>query len=77
MSQALASGITGAAPMWNKIMTNLLNQKGEGPLLIPDGLVERSCYGYNMYFLQGTEQTACKALPTTPTPTQPATALVN
>lgn len=75
MSQALASGITGAAPMWNRIMTNLLSEKSEGPLLIPDSVVKKPCFGFDMYFLRGTEGSACRSLPTTPTPTQPITAL--
>lgn len=77
MSQSLASGITGAAPMWNKIMTNILAKQNEGPLLIPDSLVKRSCFGFDMYFLRGTETSACRFTPTTPSPTPPATAFVN
>lgn len=75
MSQNLASGITGAAPMWNKIITKMLEKENEGPLLIPDSVVKRSCYGYDMYFLRGTEISSCRNTPLTPSPTSPATAL--
>ncbi|MFI5265635.1 MAG: penicillin-binding transpeptidase domain-containing protein [Candidatus Levyibacteriota bacterium] len=74
MSQALASGITGAAPMWNKIMTNILKKRPEGLTLPPDDLVKKPCFGFDMYFLKGTEATAC-ALPPSPSPSAPATAL--
>ncbi len=76
MSQNLASGITGAAPMWNKIITNLLKNSSDGPLLIPDDIVKKSCYGKDLYFLRGTEGNASCNLPppTSPTPTSPPTA---
>ncbi len=74
MSQSLASGITGAAPMWNKIITSLLKTRSEGPLLIPNNVTRKPCYGFEMYFLQGTEGT-CRYTPITPSPTKPATAL--
>lgn len=58
MSQYLASGITGAAPMWNKIMTSLLKDKQDDLLIIPDNVVQKYCYGYNAYFVKGTEKSA-------------------
>lgn len=75
MSQALASGITGAAPMWNKIMTNLL-PANDPPLLIPGDVVKKPCSGFDMYFLKGTENASCRFAPTTPTPTPRSTALL-
>ncbi|MGE5041684.1 MAG: transglycosylase domain-containing protein [Candidatus Levyibacteriota bacterium] len=77
MSQALASGITGAAPMWNKIMTNIISKSTDGPLLIPDDIVKKPCYGKDVYFLQGTDTGASCIMPpsTTPTPTPGTTAL--
>ncbi len=77
MSQSLASGITGAAPMWNKIMTNIISEKNEGPLFIPESVTKKSCFGFDMYFLKGTEASACRFIPSTPSPTPPATAFVN
>lgn len=75
MSQALASGITGAAPMWNQIMNTILSTRPEGPVLIPDDVVTKQCMGFTMSFLKGTENTSCVYAPYTPTPTNGATAL--
>lgn len=55
MNQNLASGITGAAPIWHEIMSNLLEGKKDPPLQIPDNIVTKKCLGTTMYFLQGTE----------------------
>lgn len=68
LSQALASGITGAAPMWNRIMTNLVHDAPPSTLIKPADIVERSCFGYNAYFLAGTEfKGACNIVVPTPT----------
>lgn len=77
MSQALTSGITGAAPMWNRIMTTLLKDKKDDPILIPGNIVTKNCFGTNMYFLAGTEDNARCFLQPSPTPSTPATALAN
>lgn len=65
MNPILASGITGAAPIWNKIMTNLLrgeNQKDE-IYAIPTNIVIKTCNGKNEYFVRGTEnQGFCRPL---------------
>jgi len=37
----LASGITGAAPIWNKIMTNLLKDKPQEPLVRPVNVIQK------------------------------------
>jgi len=64
MSQALASGITGAAPIWNKIMTNLVNSKPNNPPTPPSDVVQKSCYGHNEYFISGTENSvSCSYAP--------------
>lgn len=69
MSQNLASGITGAAPIWNKIMTLLLSSKPDQRLVPPANVVQKPCYGRLEYFIKGTENSVnCAALPT-PTPT--------
>jgi penicillin-binding protein 1C len=57
MSQTLASGITGAAPIWNKIMTLLLGNVSNVPEQMPDDVVMRKCQGRNEYFIKGTENT--------------------
>ena len=55
MSQSLASGITGAAPIWNKIMSSLLGEVSDAPLKIPDDIIQKSCLGRMEYFVKGTE----------------------
>lgn len=71
MSESLASGITGAAPIWHTIMSNLLNSKIDTQRNIPDTVIAKPCLGSNEYFVKGTENSAnCTlSLPTwTPTP---------
>lgn len=58
MSQTLASGITGAAPIWNKIMTDLLTNIPNKTLKQPDDIVVKTCYGRKELFIKGTE-TSC------------------
>lgn len=66
MNQALASGITGAAPMWNKIMTMVLNKLGvQSPAIIPPNIVKKFCLGQDRYFIKGTENSVnCRGVPT-------------
>ena len=67
MNQALVSGITGAAPIWNRIMTTVLKtdikpatDKGVTNTFIkPAGIIEKPCYfGKMEYFVPGTESLA-------------------
>jgi 1A family penicillin-binding protein len=56
MNQYLASGITGAAPIWNRMMSYLLTKYGAHWYEKPAGVVEKQCYfGKTEYFLQGTD----------------------
>lgn len=48
----IASGITGAAPIWNKIMKSLLSNQESTNWNIPTGLVNKECYGRNEWFLE-------------------------
>jgi membrane peptidoglycan carboxypeptidase len=48
----VASGVTGASPIWNKIMTNLLGSAMSKNWEIPDGLIKKDCYGKAEYFLK-------------------------
>ena len=58
MSPYLASGITGAAPIWNKIMNLLLpNNASNVTEEMPDDVTMRKCQGRNEYFIKGTETT--------------------
>lgn len=72
MSQTLASGITGAAPIWNRIMTMLLDKKTDEKLQAPSNIVQKYCIGRNEYFVKGTENSvSCGATPV-PSPTTTA-----
>ena len=58
MNPYLTSGITGAAPIWNRMMTYLLENKSTGKQFKqPADVVSRPCYGGGRveYFLRGTE----------------------
>ncbi len=55
MSPSLASGITGAAPIWNKIMTNLLGNVNTLSNKMPDNVVVKKCGSKSEYFIKGTE----------------------
>ncbi len=64
MSQGLASGITGAAPIWNKIMTTMLANGPETRPTQPDYVVAKNCYGHTEYFIRGTENSVnCANVP--------------
>ncbi|MEK7597428.1 MAG: transglycosylase domain-containing protein [Patescibacteria group bacterium] len=74
MNPYLTSGITGAAPIWNRVMSYLLKNYGTGNKWFekPDNVVEKNCYyGRKEYFVRGTENSAnCnQASLATPTPT--------
>lgn len=66
MNQALTSGVTGAAPIWNKVMTYLLNThstKGEW-YEKPENVVEIPCGGNRReVFVRGTEGVFCGNAP--------------
>lgn len=71
LSQALASGITGAAPMWNRIMTNMLQGRDSSTPQVPEEVISRQCFGYTAYFIRGTDAKApCRVFAPTPTPQQ-------
>ncbi|WKZ25431.1 MAG: PBP1A family penicillin-binding protein [bacterium] len=48
----IASGITGAAPIWNRIMTSLLMGKEAVEWAIPNGLIQKECYGRFEWYLE-------------------------
>lgn len=69
MSQNLASGITGAAPIWHEIMSNLLASSTSTKITIPSDVIQKDCIGRKEYFIKGTENLVnCTYIPTTPTP---------
>lgn len=76
MNQYLASGITGAAPIWNRMMSFLLNNYQEGDHWFrqpPENVVEKNCFfGRREYFIKGTETNVLCSFPRPtqlPTPT--------
>lgn len=75
----IASGITGAAPIWHQIMENLLKGVPNIAFSQPSDIVARPCDGHTEYFLKGTENSVfchLAAAPITPTPTaQPVAAV--
>lgn len=69
MNPVLTSGVTGAAPIWNQIMKELLKDKGDEKYSSPGSLVKIPCFGKSEYFIRGTEpKDGCRA----PFPTPPA-----
>lgn len=72
MNQQLTSGITGAAPIWNRVMTHILKSysKQNTWYNIPSGIVSRSCGGRTEYYVAGTEGNArfCGVGTVNPTP---------
>ncbi len=74
MNPYLSSGITGASPIWNRVMSYLLKNYGDGNRWYekPDDIVEKTCFfGKTEYFVKGTENKAncSKDALATPTPT--------
>ncbi len=68
MNPALASGITGAAPMWNKIMSSMLQRVGTASaVIVPPDVVKKYCIGMDRYFVKGTEDSVSCSTPPTPT----------
>ncbi len=69
MHPYLTSGITGAAPIWNRVMSYVLQLKNNEQLTFisppevefkePEGIIKKNCYfGRAEYFVKGTENTA-------------------
>ncbi len=64
MDPYLTSGVTGAAPIWNQIMQEVIKDKADEPFQETEKLVKLTCYGRNEYFLQGTQpKGGCPPLP--------------
>ena len=64
MNQHIASGLTGASPIWHRVMEYLLTEYSTSNTWFPkpNGIVEKKCYfGKQELFLQGTEnKDTCK-----------------
>ncbi len=61
MHPTLSSGITGAAPIWNRVMKYILDNysKDKKWFMKPENIIQRPCmYGRQEYFIRGTETNA-------------------
>ncbi|MCR4329807.1 MAG: PBP1A family penicillin-binding protein [Candidatus Roizmanbacteria bacterium] len=73
MNPALTSGITGAAPIWRKLIEQIVSKSlFSEKVYMPEGIVKKKCYyGRDEYFVQGTQSSsscAGYAPSTTPKP---------
>jgi 1A family penicillin-binding protein len=71
MNPYLSSGVTGAAPIWNRVMTYLLNDylkpSEKNSFKIPDDIVRRTCSSKIEYFARGTDNKInCSPIPSLP-----------
>ena len=65
----VASGISGATPIWNRTMKNLLANKSNEKWTVPEGLYQSEACGKNEWFYEGGEKKIKCLTPTvTPTP---------
>lgn len=55
MSQTLASGITGAAPIWHNIIVNLIGNTADTVTRVPADIMAKPCLGRTELFYKGTE----------------------
>lgn len=70
MHPSLTSGVTGAAPIWNKIMSSLLVNGQNDNFSPPGNVLTIPCLGRKEYFIRGTESRVnCKLILPSPTPT--------
>ncbi len=70
MNPRLTSGVTGAAPIWQQIMKEILKNKEDKPFVMPKGIIAFPCYGRTEYFVSGTQPVGgCPTLiPASPSP---------
>lgn len=69
MDPTLASGITGAAPIWHDIMSYLLSATSSKKEPVPSEIITKSCFGKIEYFIKGTEDFVnCNLKKPSPTP---------
>jgi 1A family penicillin-binding protein len=75
LNPMLASGVTGAAPMWNRIMSMMIEKTGtQSANVIPGNIVKKFCLGQDRYFIKGTENSVnCRGPVPLATPSPPQT----
>lgn len=66
----IASGITGAAPIWNKIMRSLLSNSESIQWEVPSKLVQKECFGKMEWFLEEKQLSCPKVI-------EPAASIIN
>ena len=72
MDPRLASGVTGAAPIWHEIMATIIEKLPDKPFNQPEDITILPCFGRNEYFLRGTEpKNGCPKPPALPTSKKP------
>lgn len=76
MNQYLVSGVTGAAPIWHRVMEFLLNQDKDYTTVQewyekPANIIEQQCFGKTEVFIAGTEYMAGCGKPFAITPRAP------
>lgn len=64
----IASGITGAAPIWRNIFLELLGKNPPAKLARPENVVEKDCIGRKEFFIKGTENSVNCNPPPSPSP---------
>ena len=65
----VASGVTGATPIWNNLMQELLKDKENEQWVVPNNLVKKNICGKEQWIINGSEiKVNCPTL-ITPTPT--------
>lgn len=73
----VASGVTGASPIWNKIMSSILKDKASVDWVTPTNLVRINCLGKGEWFLkEKVPSNYCKPTPI-PTPKDGDTEKIN
>jgi membrane peptidoglycan carboxypeptidase len=69
MNPVLTSGITGAAPIWHDIMSELLKNKPDEVPATPSGIIALPCYyGRTEYFIKGTQPASGRCATASPRP---------
>lgn len=69
----IASGITGAAPIWRNIVLEILGNKKPTAMQKPSNVVEKNCIGRRELFIRGTENSVACAYSPSPSPVKQAT----
>lgn len=66
----VASGVSGATPIWNRIIKEVLRDKNDEPWPVPNGVYKARVCGKEELFVNGTEKKIrCPVITPTPTPT--------